>query len=58
MLKEIANGQLFQPKYTNLCQSYIHTDGAHTTIKLLKTNLNSLICLLEIDQGTFLKYYS
>jgi len=43
---------LFQPKCTNLCRS---TEWSDNAIRLLKTDLNSSICLLEIDMATFFK---
>jgi len=35
-----------------------HTDGPDDAIRFLKTDLNSLICLLEIDHATWLKLCS
>jgi len=35
-----------------------HTDRLDKAIRFLRTDLNSLICLLEIDQDTFFKLCS
>jgi len=48
---------IFQPKFTNP-SSIISTDGPDNAIRLLKTDWNSLIWVLEIDQTILLKFCS
>jgi len=55
-IKRIANEKLFQVK---IYQSFVnHTDIPDNAIILLKTDFNSIICLLEINQVTCLKCFS
>lgn len=52
-LNGFANRQLFQQKCTNqpiFHQSY-YTEESDNAIRLLKTDLNTLLCLLEIYQS-------